>query len=449
MSNIRLLTTPPSKRKSSSGFQTGRIRRPYIRHLKDEFPRGHANAATLQDKTQDQTQGDGAQKSKDKKDNPSKKGARKCVCDEIHEFDECSYIVSSSKRSDWTEDKKIRDQIKQKFQEKPWILKVIKRIRNINILNKTITSSTELKTSFSFGNISFANIVLRKSTSLNKSVIYDSGCSDPLTYDKNRFLGEIKLASGWIKTSNGRMKVKEYGTMQVLGKSGNKIIKMKFANIAYVFITTVACNNLVVFSFWGFRTFFWPHFNLTNYQKVIFCYCSLSRWNDLYIDDLDDKFNSYMCTLLSKIFYSARFFNDLIQIVWISSSSRSLDSSFWSSSRLVFLDDRFWNLSYKWKIFLRVKCLRNWAQMMIVELILIKFSIHHFSIFIKFTTFKSDFHQVHDFQIWFSSISAKPGLGCERREPAPAAQPGQPSQPQSQLGETRKRLSVDISQKIN
>jgi hypothetical protein len=108
---------------------------------------------------------------------------------------------------------------------------------NINI------SSAELKTSFSFGNYFFANTVLRKSISLSKSVIYDSGCSDPLTYDKDRFLKEIKSVSKdiWIKTSNGRMKMKGYGTMQVLGKlrDGDKIIKIEFVNTAYVLITSM------------------------------------------------------------------------------------------------------------------------------------------------------------------------------------------------------------------
>jgi hypothetical protein len=63
----------------------------------------YANAAALQGKNQDQAQGDEAQKSKDhntKDNNPSKKGARKCVCGEIHEFEECSYIVSSARTSD-------------------------------------------------------------------------------------------------------------------------------------------------------------------------------------------------------------------------------------------------------------------------------------------------------------------------------------------------------------
>jgi hypothetical protein len=109
-----------------------------------------------------------------------------------------------------------------------------------------------------------------------------------------------------------------------------------------------------------------------------------------------------------KIFYNARFFNDLIQMIWFSSSSRFLDSSFWSSSRLAFSDDRFWNLSYRWKIFLHVsRCLRNWHssddRMTDFDQVL----VHHLLIFIKFTILKSDFHQVHhlNFQMQLFEIS--------------------------------------------
>jgi hypothetical protein len=126
-----------------------------------------------------------------------------------------------SKKSDWTEDKKILDQIKQRFQEKSWILKIIKRICNINLLNEMSEkeniniTSTELKTSLSFENYFFANIVIRESISLNKSVIYDSECSDSVTYNKNRFLREIKSVSKdiWIETLNDLIKVKRYNTM--------------------------------------------------------------------------------------------------------------------------------------------------------------------------------------------------------------------------------------------
>jgi hypothetical protein len=57
---------------------------------------------TLQEKIQNQAQKDEAQKSKNQniKNNSSKKKARKCVCENIHEYKECSYIVSSAKKSD-------------------------------------------------------------------------------------------------------------------------------------------------------------------------------------------------------------------------------------------------------------------------------------------------------------------------------------------------------------
>jgi hypothetical protein len=75
--------------------------------MKDEYSHDHVNVITLQDKTQR----DEVQKSKNQKNNLSnkrdnlghnlsKKKARKCVCDEIHEFEECSYIVSSTRKSD-------------------------------------------------------------------------------------------------------------------------------------------------------------------------------------------------------------------------------------------------------------------------------------------------------------------------------------------------------------
>ncbi len=84
--------------KSIEFFKTTRYYRNACEaYLKDESSsliRDHVNAIILQSKTQK----DEAQKSKN--NNSSKKRARKCVCREIHEFDECSYIVSSTRKSD-------------------------------------------------------------------------------------------------------------------------------------------------------------------------------------------------------------------------------------------------------------------------------------------------------------------------------------------------------------
>jgi hypothetical protein len=67
---------------------------------KSSLVRGYANTVTLQDKTQDQAQRDEAQKSKNKKNNSSKNKARKCVYKDIYEFEECLYIVSSTRKFD-------------------------------------------------------------------------------------------------------------------------------------------------------------------------------------------------------------------------------------------------------------------------------------------------------------------------------------------------------------
>jgi hypothetical protein len=185
-----------------------------------------------------------------------------------------------------------------------------------------------------------------------------------------------------------------------------------------IIVNTVACNSLVVFPFWGPRTFFWPHFDLTNHQEVIFCYCSSSCWNDLYIKDLNDKFSSYMCNLFSKTFYSARFFNDLIQIVWFSLSSLFLDSSFDQVHDSLFqmivfeichTDEKFSCMS--------TNACEIDTQMMIVWLILIKFSfiIFWFSsssrllslIFIKFIIqiFRCNFLKFRIQRKFFSCMS--------------------------------------------
>jgi hypothetical protein len=75
-------------------------RNAYEAYLKDDIQstKDHANVITLQGKAQ----GDEVQKSKDQniKNNLSKKEARKCVCEDIHEYKECSYIVSSARKSD-------------------------------------------------------------------------------------------------------------------------------------------------------------------------------------------------------------------------------------------------------------------------------------------------------------------------------------------------------------
>ncbi len=70
-------------------------------------------------------------------------------------------------------------------------------------------------------------------------MIYDSDCSDPLTYDLDRFVDEITPAHELIDTSNGPMMIEGYEIMLVTDHINDKNRRMFFENIAYVSSTDV------------------------------------------------------------------------------------------------------------------------------------------------------------------------------------------------------------------
>jgi hypothetical protein len=129
------------------------------------------------------------------------------------------------------------------------IHRVIKHITDTNILNELndsykkerdeniSSSSAELKASFRFDNMTMSH--MNEIHFLYKSVIYDSECSDFLTYDRDRFVNDLRSANEWIKTFNELMNVTDYETMIVHDKLNNKTIKLKFVNIAWISFTDV------------------------------------------------------------------------------------------------------------------------------------------------------------------------------------------------------------------
>jgi hypothetical protein len=107
------------------------------------------------------------------------------------------------------------------------IHRAIKHIIDTNILNELndsyfkkekseniSSSSIELKdSSFRFDNMTMSHMNDFQIHLLYKSVIYDSECSDSLTFDRNRFVDKIRSADEWIKISNELMNVVDYETM--------------------------------------------------------------------------------------------------------------------------------------------------------------------------------------------------------------------------------------------
>jgi hypothetical protein len=96
----------------------------------------------------------------------------------------------------------MREQIKKRLM----IHRVIKHITDTNILNELndsyfkkekseniSSSSAELKASFRFDNMTLSTQY--EIHFLYKSVIYDSECSDSLTYDRDRFVDDLRSAN--------------------------------------------------------------------------------------------------------------------------------------------------------------------------------------------------------------------------------------------------------------
>jgi hypothetical protein len=110
-------------------------------------------------------------------------------------------------------------------------------------LSSKTTSSDENDSHFNFAN--YANFALNNSTlrtsiySLMNSVIYDSNNSESLTFDKARFVDEIKSANDLIKISNNHMQIEKYEIMRVCERLNDKTIKMTFKKTAYISISIV------------------------------------------------------------------------------------------------------------------------------------------------------------------------------------------------------------------
>jgi thioredoxin reductase len=102
----------------------------------------------------------------------------------------------SARKPEWTENPTIREEIRQKIKKNPRFMTAIKHITDTNILNgldqKDQTAETAKTDDYHFH---FSGVTTVTKNPLSNSVIYDSDCSQPLTYDKARFVEEITPAS--------------------------------------------------------------------------------------------------------------------------------------------------------------------------------------------------------------------------------------------------------------
>jgi hypothetical protein len=97
--------------------------------------------------------------------------------------------------------------MRKQIRNRSMVHRAISKMINTNILNEfsdswikkskdeNISSAAELKASSSFR---FDNMTLSSQNEIHflyKSVIYDSECSDSLTYDRDRFVDDLRSAN--------------------------------------------------------------------------------------------------------------------------------------------------------------------------------------------------------------------------------------------------------------
>ena len=79
------------------------------------------------------------------------------------------------------------------------------------------------------------------------SVVHDSGCNQTITWDKSRFINEVKPVSvpEWTSTPKGPRRIEGYGTMRVNAKRDGKPVTLLFDDTAYcpTLENTLVLNN--------------------------------------------------------------------------------------------------------------------------------------------------------------------------------------------------------------
>lgn len=235
--------------------------------------RGHAYAATLHGAPQ-QDDSNTQEPQGQKTGGANQKGkyeGKPCLCKEVHLFKNCPYINKSARAAGWKENKATRDEIRLKILKHMGFFLTIKNVANTNILDG-ITKEKVSKfkenggtgtpgedadgSTFSFANMANMLGEVRSTSPIHRSVIYDSGANDHMTFEKDRFVGEISPSKSevWIGTPMGDAQVHGYGTMKVKGTLNGKPRSLLFENTAYVpdlGVTMISANKLKS------RGFFW------------------------------------------------------------------------------------------------------------------------------------------------------------------------------------------------
>ena len=186
----------------------------------------------------------------------------KCVCGEVHIFNDCGYIVKAARKRAWKENPKIIALIIQNILQNYANYRTISKICDTgiidNITDDSFPDSAKLRppqlrnqdlkpkaqdernqgrnTFDTIGAITLSNEQNhpRYTNALYFSVVHDSGSPRTITWDRDRFVSPLEPADEWVGTAGTDLiHIIGYGTIMVYAKYGDETAPIRIANCAY------------------------------------------------------------------------------------------------------------------------------------------------------------------------------------------------------------------------
>ena len=206
----------------------------------------------------------------DNRPHDEKHKEKECLCKKIHLFKNCPYMTTSARPTGFKEDKQVRANIRTKIQKSVVLFLTIRKFCNTNLLDGITEDSVkkaktdqqrqqnqQFQQPAELGNennlnppkFTFANVTGNFRNPLHASVIYDSGCDNHLTFDRDRFVGGLREAppNQWVDTPNGEMQVQGYEAMLMKSSLKKQPVNLIFEKTAYIptsEVTLVSTNKL-------------------------------------------------------------------------------------------------------------------------------------------------------------------------------------------------------------
>ena len=227
-----------------------------------------AFSASFQEQSSDDKKEDNKEKKEDSKEKKEVNKEKKCVCEEIHRWKDCPYLVEGKRAQDWKPNEEVQKKIAEKLEKSDWLRRAIDRVKTrpekkksepkptsedsstsseptqpavfmTSLLGQTLTSSFTPSSVYVASNSKYEY-------SLHCSFILDSGASVHVCNDRSRF-HNIRAAEPeeYLIAGSSIIQIEAFGSIDITleGPSGPRKIELKDTALIVSFHTSVVSLN--------------------------------------------------------------------------------------------------------------------------------------------------------------------------------------------------------------